>query len=286
MGRFSRSWELIKQSFAILRSDKQLILLPLVSGISYLLVSGLMLLGGGASFLAVVYYMNLESLPRLNPLLIWTAVFVLYLANYFIIVFFNVALISAASERLAGRPATLRGGVAKAWERKGKILQWAVLAATVGVILRMIEKRLGIIGRLVTKLIGVAWTLASYFVAPILVFENLGPVDALKRSARIFRETWGEELVSQFSMGLIFMLLGLAGFGVWFVLMLTGGAMGLYIGTPLLFLYMIVLGVTNAAMQGVFTAALYRFATTKTIPPGFAPGNFSMAWGPKDKNLR
>jgi hypothetical protein len=245
-----------------------------------------MLLGGGASFLAVVYYMNLESLPRLNPLLIWTAVFVLYLANYFIIVFFNVALISAASERLAGRPATLRGGVAKAWERKGKILQWAVLAATVGVILRMIEKRLGIIGRLVTKLIGVAWTLASYFVAPILVFENLGPVDALKRSARIFRETWGEELVSQFSMGAIFMLLGLAGFGVWFAMMLAGGAMGLYIGTALLFLYMITLGVTNVAMQGVFTAALYRFATTKTIPPGFAPENFSMAWGPKDKNLR
>jgi hypothetical protein len=286
MGRFSRSWELIKQSFAILRSDKQLMLLPLVSGISCLLVSGLMLLGGGASFLAVVYYMNLESLPRLNPLLIWTAVFVLYLANYFIIVFFNVALISAASERLAGRPATLRGGVAKAWERKGKILQWAVLAATVGVILRMIEKRLGIIGRLVTKLIGVAWTLASYFVAPILVFENLGPVDALKRSARIFRETWGEELVSQFSMGAIFMLLGLAGFGVWFAMMLAGGAMGLYIGTALLFLYMITLGVTNVAMQGVFTAALYRFATTKTIPPGFAPENFSMAWGPKDKNLR
>ena len=286
MGRFSRSWELIKQSFAILRSDKQLMLLPLVSGISCLLVSGLMLLGGGASFLAVVYYMNLESLPRLNPLLIWTAVFVLYLANYFIIVFFNVALISAASERLAGRPATLRGGVAKAWERKGKILQWAVLAATVGVILRMIEKRLGIIGRLVTKLIGVAWTLASYFVAPILVFENLGPVDALKRSARIFRETWGEELVSQFSMGAIFMLLGLAGFGVWFAMMLAGGAMGLYIGTALLFLYMITLGVTNVAMQGVFTAALYRFATTKTIPPGFAPENFSMAWGPNDKNLR
>jgi hypothetical protein len=279
MGRFSRSWELIKQSFAILRSDKQLMLLPLVSGISCLLVSGLMLLGGGASFLAVVYYMNLESLPRLNPLLIWTAVFVLYLANYFIIVFFNVALISAASERLAGRPATLRGGVAKAWERKGKILQWAVLAATVGVILRMIEKRLGII-------VGVPWTLASYFVAPILVFENLGPVDALKRSARIFRETWGEELVSQFSMGAIFMLLGLAGFGVWFAMMLAGGAMGLYIGTALLFLYMITLGVTNVAMQGVFTAALYRFATTKTIPPGFAPENFSMAWGPKDKNLR
>jgi len=180
MGRFSRSWELIKESFAVLRSDKQLALLPFASGVSCLLVSGLVLLGGGLIFffLGGRYTPAVESSWRADPsmmwALIWIAVFAFYLVNYFIIVFFNVALISAASERLAGRPATLRGGVAKAWEHKGKILQWAVLAATVGVILRMIERRLGIIGRLVTKLIGVAWTLASYFVAPILVFENLG----------------------------------------------------------------------------------------------------------------
>lgn len=194
--------------------------------------------------------------------------------NYVVIVFFNVALISAASERLADRPATLHGGVAKVWERKRKVVQWAFLAATVGVILRMIESRVGVIGLLVTKLLGAAWVLASYFVVPVLVFEDLGPVDALQRSVRIFRETWGEELVSQFTMGPVFALLALGGIGVGFLMMIVGRGAGFYVGAVLLFLYFLALGTANAALQGVFTAALYRFATTKAVPPGFAGAKF------------
>jgi len=285
MERIRRGWELTKQSFAIIRSDKQLLLLPMASAISCVLVSGLVLSIGGLSAFLVIFYTNWESSSWLNSVLTWGAIFVFYVVNYVVIVFFNVALISAASERLAGRPATLRGGIAKAWERKSKVVQWAFLAATVGVILRTIESRVGVVGRLITKLLGAAWVLASYFVVPILVFEDLGPVDALKRSARIFRETWGEELVSQFTMGLVFVLLGLAGFGVWFVVMVTGGAAALYVGSALLFVYFVVLGAANAALQGIFTAALYQFATTKAVPPGFAPANFSMAWEPKKKKI-
>jgi hypothetical protein len=285
MGRIRLGLDLMKQSFAILKSDEQLMLLPFASAISCVLASGLVLGVGGLSAFLVVYHTNWESSSWLNSVLIWGAIFVFYVVNYVVIVFFNVALISAVSERLAGRPATLRGGVAKAWERKGKVVQWAFLAATVGVILRMLESRLGVIGRLITKLLGAAWALASYFVAPVLAFEDLGPVDALKRSARMFRETWGEELVSQFSMGFIFVLLGLAGFGMWFAVGIAGGKAEVYAATALLLLYFVALGVTNASVQGVFCAALYRFANTKAVPPGFVPENFSMAWGPKKKKF-
>ncbi len=228
MGSFRRSWELMKESFAILKSDKQLMLLPTVSGICCIFVSSLIMLSSGLSVFLIIRYTDWKSPHWLDSLLIWTAVFVLYLVNYIVIVFFYVALIAAASERLASRSATLRGGVAMAWRRRGKVVQWAVLAATVGVILQMIGSRLGVVARLVTKLLGAVWELASYFVAPVLIFEDLGPVDALKRSARIFREAWGEQIVSQFSMGAIFMLFGLAGFGVWFVVMTSTGTMGLY----------------------------------------------------------
>jgi len=285
MGRIRLGWELMKQSFAILKSDKQLMLLPIASAISCVLVSGLVLGIGGLSAFLVVFHTNWKSSSWLNSVLIWGAIFVFYVVNYVVIVFFNVALITAVSERLEGRRPTLRGGVAKAWERKAKVAQWAFLEATVGVILRMVESRLGVIGRLITKLLGAAWALASYFVAPILAFEDLGPVDALKRSARLFRETWGEELVSQFTMGFIFVLLGLAGFGAWFAVAITGGKAGLFAATALLFLYFVALGITNASVQGIFSAALYQFATTKAVPPGYAPGNFSMAWGPKKKKF-
>lgn len=284
MGRIGRSWELVKQSFAILKSDKELALLPVASGISCLLVSSMILLGGGLTFWPQIRIATAAGIPwRPDPTALWPIIFVFYLVNYFVIVFFNVALISAASERLAGRPATLRGGLSKAWERKGKVLQWAFLAATVGVILKMIEERVGLLGRLITKLIGVAWTLAAYFVAPVLTFEDLGPVEALKRSARLFRETWGESVVSRFSIGIIFTLLAFAGIGLWVVVMIVGGVAGLMVGGALLLLYLVALGVVSSAVQGIFTAALYRYATTKAVPAGFAPENFSMAWTPKKK---
>jgi hypothetical protein len=176
MGRIVQTWELIGDSFAILKSDKELMLLPIFSGIFCVLVS-VVILGGGALFL----------LPRSSPLAIngtnphsmpqgfWVCLFVFYLANYFVIVFFNVALVSAASSRLAGGHATINDGLEAAWQRKGRILQWAFLSATVGILLRMIEERAAWLGRLVIGLVGMAWTLASYFVVPVLVAEDVGP---------------------------------------------------------------------------------------------------------------
>jgi len=286
MGRMGRSWDLVKQSFAILKSDKELALLPVASAISCVLVTAFVALCGTAVVLPQIRSAAAAGLQwRPDLATVWVGVFAFYLVNYFVIVFFNVALISAATERLAGRPATLRGGLSKAWERKGKILQWALLAATVGILLKMIEERVGLLGRIVVRLIGVAWTLASFFVAPILAFEGFGPVDALKRSAQLFRQTWGEEVVSRISVRFIFVLLAFAGIGVWIVAFVTGGTWGLMIGSGILLFYFLALAVTSSAIQGILTAALYQYAITKTVPPGFVPENFSMAWGPKKKLL-
>ena len=70
----------------------------------------------------------------------------------------------------------------------------ALLSATVGILLRMSEARTSWLWRLVGGWIGLAWTLASYFVVPVLAAEDVGPAEALQRSADLFRETWGEEV--------------------------------------------------------------------------------------------
>ncbi len=281
MGRIARSWELVKQSFAILKSDKELMLLPIASAISCVVVSVVILAGGALAFLPEIKT-SLATNARWQPNdpVMWVGLFVFYLANYFVIVFFNVALVSAASSRLAGGQATIHDGLQAAWERKGRIFQWALLAATVGILLKMMEERMSWIGRLVVRLIGVAWTLASYFVVPVLAAEDLGPVQALKRSAHVFRETWGEKVVGGFSFGLIFMLLALPGIA----LPLLGAALGpagRVGGSVLMVLYWLLLGVVSAATEGIFTAALYRYAITKQVSAGFRPESFSMAWQPK-----
>jgi hypothetical protein len=283
MGRFARSWELVKQSFTVLRSDKQLMLFPILSAVSCLFVTALIATGGGLMIWPSIVAAKAAGghwQPSQTPIF-YFAMFGVYVANYFVMVFFNVALVGVANSRLMGGAWTFRDGISLAWARKGTILQWAVVAATVGMVLRMIEERMGLIGRLVMKIIGIAWALACYFVVPVLAFEDLTPIDAVKRSAKLFRDTWGEKVIGGFSIGLVFLALMLPGFGIWIAAIILGGTTGLLIASAFLFLYILLLSVISSAVQGIFNTALYRYACFKQVPPAFSPELITAAWTPK-----
>src|SRR5689334_14195629 len=283
MGKFSRSWELVKQSFAILRSDKQLMLFPVLSAISCLLVTAVIATGGTILMMPSITAAAAggeQFHPNQSPLFL-VGMFTMYVANYFIIVFFNVALVGVANSRLMGGTWTFRDGLELAWARKGTILQWALVAATVGVILRTLEERMGLIGRIIMRIIGIAWTLACYFVVPVLAFEDLTPVAAVKRSAKLFHDTWGEKVIGGFSLSLVSLMLMLPGIGFVIVAAYLGGASGFLIGLAIMFLYFMVLSVFMSAVQGIFNAALYRYACFKQVPAAFDADLVKSAWTAK-----
>jgi len=280
MGTISRSWDLLGQSFAVLKSDKQLMWLPVISAI-FCLAATVVIFSAGLLLLlppgAIPHDAVQQKLlyQEISPF-----VFLLYLATYSIAIFFNVTLVSIASNRLAGGRATLNDGLQAAWNRKWRIFQWALLAATVGMLLKIFQRRLGFLGRIITGMIGFVWTLASFFVVPLLAAEDMGPVEALYRSSQLFRETWGEEVVGGFSFGLIFVLLALPGL----LLPLLGarfGQTGMFAGLAVAVIYWLLLGVVSSAAQGVFVAALYRYATTQQVSAGFQLDDLSGAWQPK-----
>ncbi len=283
MGKFSRSWELVKQSFAILRSDKQLMLFPVLSAVACLIVTAIIATGGAMVMLPAMTSAAASGEhfnPNQSPAFL-LGIFSLYVANYFVIVFFNVALVGVANSRLMGGTWTVRDGLELAWARKATIFQWALVAATVGVILRTLEERLGLIGRIIMRVIGIAWTLACYFVVPVLAFEGLTPVAAFKRSSKLFRDTWGEKVIGGFSLSLISLLLALPGIGLWIVAIALGGVNGMIFGAALMILYFLMLSVFMSAVQGIFNAALYRYACFKQVPPAFSQELIASAWSPK-----
>jgi hypothetical protein len=283
MGKFSRSWQLVKQSFAILRSDKQLMLFPVLSAIACFIVTAIIATGGAFLMLparAAAIAAGEQFNPNQSPVFMF-GLFTLYVVNYFVIVFFNVALVGVANSRLMGGTWTFRDGLELAWARKGTILQWALVAATVGVILKTLEERLGLIGRLIMRIIGIAWTLACYFVVPVLAFEDLSPLQAFKRSSRLFRDTWGEKVTGGFSLGLVSMVLMLPGIGLFIAAAFVGGLSGLLIGMLLMVLYFLLLSVFMSAVGGIFNAALYRYACFKQVPPAFSHDLIASAWAPK-----
>jgi Family of unknown function (DUF6159) len=284
MGRIERSWDLIGKSWSILVQDKKLMFLPVASAIASGSISIVMLGGYALAFRPEVetFLAAGRSAGHRISQPMWIFLFLFYLVNYFIVVYFNVALVSAASDRLEGGPASIDSGLQTAWERKGRIFQWALLSATVGILLRALEERLGALGRLGVRLFGVAWNFGSYFVVPVLVAEDVGPAEALYQSAQLISETWGEEIAGSFSFGLIFFFLMLPGIALPLILNRILGAAGLIAGIVVTVIYGIILAIVSASLQGIFNAALYRYAKTGEVSSGFALNDFKTAWLPKN----
>jgi hypothetical protein len=283
MGNFSRSWQLVMQSFAILRSDKQLMLFPVLSAVSCFILTAIIATGGAFLLLparAAALAAGEQFHPNQSPLFM-AGMFTLYVVNYFVIVFFNVALVGVANSRLMGGTWTFKDGLELAWERKFTIFQWALVAATVGVILRTLEERLGLIGRIIMRFVGIAWALACYFVVPVLAFEDLTPIEAVKRSSKLFRDTWGEKVMGGFSLSLVTMVLMLPGIGLVIAAAMLGGVTGLLIGLAVMIFYFLLLSVFMSAVGGIFTAALYRYACFKQVAPAFSQDLIASAWAPK-----
>lgn len=263
MGRIGTGWQLAKTSLRVLRKDKELLLFPLISGLMLILILGAFVggmfftvgfdaaLGGSATWLSVILFV------------------LYYIVTFFVGFFFNAAIIGAATIRLNGGNPTLSDGLRIARENVKRIFLWAVFAATVALILRAIQERLGILGKFIIGLVGIAWSLATYFVVPVLIYEKVGPWAAVKRSAHIFKSTWGETLVGGFSMGAIFVLLGLAGLLAPILGFVLGGILGLVIGVVVLVVYWIILGLVASAASSILIAALYRYATTGKVAEDF-----------------
>jgi hypothetical protein len=198
--------------------------------------------------------------------------FAFYLSQNFVMFYFNAALVGAAMIRLEGVDPTVKDGLRIANSKLGAILGYAAIAATVGIILRMIEERLGFVGRWIVGLLGVAFTLATFMVVPLLVTRDIGPVDAVKESASLLKKTWGENIIGNVGMGLVFglmyLVLAAVGFALVFGLIQQSAPLALALGALLVGAF-ILMALIQTALQGVYSAALFRFATTGEAGAGF-----------------
>jgi hypothetical protein len=250
--RLSNGWELGLTSLKIIRDHPKLMLFPVMSTVALLMVC-LTFLGGAG----LLWGFNMSQMAEnaVGETLSYVILFSFYLVNYFVIVFFNVALVFAARRVFNQEEVTLREAINFSSSRLGSILQWSVLAATVGVILNMMQEKMGGLGKIVAGLIGIVWSIATYFVVPVIAFEDLPPIEAVKRSGQIIREKWGESLAANFGFGVFFILGYLAIIASSFLLgYLVHPVAGIAAGI----LAAIVLHTAVAAAKTVFLAAVYQ----------------------------
>ncbi|MBN8887038.1 MAG: hypothetical protein J0I77_15055 [Rudaea sp.] len=280
--KLSRSWILVKASAAVLKEDKKLLVYPALSAVCTVIVAASFFVP--AAF-AGVFTRNMgDHLTPGRALLL----FAFYLVQYSVIIFFNSALVAAALIRLRGGEPTLADGFNAAKARLPAILGYAAIAATVGMILRSLQERAGFIGRWVIGLIGMAWSLATFLVVPILVNSDVGPVDAIKHSAELLKRTWGENLLGNVGIGVVFGLLSVVVVlvGVLLVIPAIGSQSAVAIGAvcALIVLAVILIALVQSALQGIYAAAIYRYAEEGATSPGFDQALIANAFQPKQQD--
>lgn len=281
--KFKRSWNLITASAQVLKQDKELLVFPAVSAVAVLIVM--------ASFILPLFgLLDLKALSgseQSPPAWLYVWGFLFYLVQYFVIFYFNTALVGAAMIRLEGGDPTVADGLRIARSKFGVILGYAAIAATVGMILRALEERAGFIGKWVIGLIGVAWTVVTFLTVPVLVMRDVGPIDAVKESALMLKKTWGENVIGQGGVGLVFGLLQFVLIFTFVALSVLGFAnQQVWLGGSILVIglvFMIGLALVQSALSGIYSAVLYRHAAGLAPAAGFDPALLDHAFAAKAK---
>lgn len=271
MGKFEQTKELMWSSWGILKQDKELIIFPALSVIVTVVIM--------ASFILPVFLFvgpdttpvsgDLQQQSRHGAGFGFFIALLFYFVTYTVVVFFNAATVACVAKRFDGGDPTVKYGLQEAWKRRGLILKWSLLAALVGAILNAAERRSNLLGKIVVGMIGIAWSLATYLVVPILVLENKGPVESLKESARLLKNTWGEQIIGNMGFGLIFMVLNIPFFICLALAIISAPSVAMIFFIILGLLYTLCLAMLHVVLRSIFQVALYRFVREGAPPSGF-----------------
>ncbi len=266
MGRIANTWRLAKLSWGVLKQDRELLWMPVLSFLVSIVVIGVVLV-----LLAVT--MSTESshgqtTMEFNPAMIVAFVVGALLLGV-VAVFFNGALVAGAHERLTGGDPTVRSAIGRAFARIPGLVPWAIITTTVGLVLQALRERAGGLGRIVTGLLDMAWEVVTFLTVPAIVIDDLGAIAGLKQSASLLRRTWGENIAARVGFGILgaalmipaAAVIGLSVASGWQVLM----TVGIIVASAWAALVLVVLTALNA----IFQTALYLYATTGTAPAGF-----------------
>lgn len=258
--KISNSWELVKASWRVLMADKELMVFPVVSFIASVIII--------ATFAVPTILAGVldEMFTGDSRILSYIVLFLFYVVLYTATIFSNSALVGAALIRLKGGDPTVGDGFRIALGHLRQILGYAIISATVGLILRIISERSNAIGQFIASAIGLVWGLATFLVIPVLVVEDVGPMEAVKRSAALLKETWGEQIAGNFSIGLIFGILTFVAIILsipLIILAASANSVGLIITVIVAAVLVIMaLALISSTLSGIYTAAVYRYATT------------------------
>lgn len=259
---------IMSAAWDILKEHKTLLLFPLASSVTMILLTLSIVM---PTVVGMITGASAASPLFDNSYVASGVLFLLYVVSYGISIFFNSALAFCVLQKLDGQQVSISEGLREAMACLSQIVGWAIVSATVGLLVKAVEERSGWIGSLVAKTVGMAWNVATFLVVPILVAEKKGPIDAVREAVQLFRRTWGENLFARIGFGVLYFLWSLPGLLAFLIAIgtLASHPIIAVIVMALAILYLPLLGLVFSTMSTIFDVVLYRYARLGTAAIGF-----------------
>ena len=266
--RIRTGWQLTKAAVGIIRQDKEMVVYPILTIAAILLLATLFFFIALASDLAASL-----AAPSFTKVTFYLFIALFLVAAYTISIFFEGAVIASTLQRCEGKNPTIASGLRAPTRRIHQLVLWAIIMTVVAVFIQIV-RNLGkgkSRGAQVASNVGAttfqtAWRLLSFFVIPIILFENTSVFPALARSKQLFVKTWGENISAQVTTSALFILLAFVGVVPLLFAIFLGGETLLQIALVLFSLYLIALIIITTTINGILVALLYAYATHRKIP--------------------
>lgn len=286
MNMFERSWKITKLSLNVMKKDKELFLFPIIGGIFSLAFLIAMI------FPIVVTAPASQASGNSTGMSFYMLIFLIYFGLALIATFFNTCVVYTIKKRFDGSKATFWDSIKFTLSRIHLVIAWGIISATVGLLLRILDQigeNMGEVGQILmsilTSILGAIWSIITVFVIPAMVYHNIGPFKAIKMSIQSLKKTWGESLVRYYGLGIIELVLIVAGviLGIVFALLTTSIPALFYTVIIIFSIYIIAVLMFFSVANTIFNTALFVYADTGRVPKAYDTEIVQEAFKKKEK---
>ena len=265
--KISTSYSLVKISFSYIKRDGELLVYSIMSLLASLAI---LLTFVWIDFYTVGFIDSLsqesESGEVVSEMIVYWAMFAYYFIFSFITFFFNTAIITSVQRRNEWKDNKLWDGLRDSMKHLKEIFIWSLINATVTMILKIIQSKFpedSFVWKIIVWIIWWMWNILTFFSFPIMIINKVGPKDAIKESASLFKKTWGERAAIHVWIGFMFFFMYLIVIFIAIFVITTGL---IITGFSILILGLMFLAILSSTADVIIKTILLHYAQYGTLP--------------------
>lgn len=275
--RLKTGWMLTKDSIAVIKTSPKLMVFPLLAAIA-------------AVFFLVLFFLPLVIADVIGGGLEYVVLFVLYFVTTFTATYFSAVLVYASNEVFHDRDPGIRESMRAINDRLGPIVVWSLIAATVSIAFRILENSDSPLSSILRGLFALGWSIMTFFIVPVIVFEEVSTTSMFRRSGATFKDTWGETLGAGF--GITAIVIGI-GIGLILIALALSAPIavvfpgpGILLAVVLVALALVFTYLLSQTIWGIAKTALYVYAAEGIRPSQFDNFDFETLGGRTEQQAK